>query len=119
MHQQLNLTKMTNREIIDGNIIIAKWLGWEVEEDYVYTPFLIYQPEISNIPEEKWDCAIKFEKLIFHSNSNWQWLALEKISDIEDCDITDVFQHLSIFEDINTKSDLFKAILNYINDNKL
>jgi hypothetical protein len=111
---------MTEQQIIDGNIKIAKWLEWEVEEDYVDTPFLIYQPEISNIPEEKWDCAIKFEKLIFHSDSNWQWLALEKIANNKKVAIGWILtEYLLKGITLNSKLDLFKAILNYINDNKI
>ena len=115
---------MTNREIIDGNIIIAKWLDWEVEEDYVDTPFLIYQPEISNIPEEKWDCAIKFEKLNFHNDSNWQWLALENIMKIENnCSLSHVIRILDYMiapsDKIKTKQELFETILKYINNEKI
>ena len=52
--------------------------------------------------------------LTFHSDSNWQWLCLEKIAKDYCNDIQHVISWVLIKYTLKTKQDLFEAIVNYI-----
>lgn len=98
---------MTN---LDKNILIAKWLGWEVLTSESSMSF-------KYIKNEFFDGGIEF--LNFESDSNLQWLCLEKIANERNKTILGVLEILSYtlqsqFKAIKTKEDLFEAIINYI-----
>lgn len=97
-------------EIKDGNIVIAKWLGWEYYEDTWDVPYDLENRYL--LPTN--------EQLKFHSDSNWQWLCLEKIAKENNCDILDSIK-LTYFwnKGINSKQDLFEAIVNYIKNKEM
>jgi hypothetical protein len=130
---------MTDKEIIDKNILIAKWLGWEVKQvdDYIYKCYILKKEigsfNFSNEYNDELpitDINIVNEKLLdlycnpknnnhfkFYSDSNLQWLCLEKIA--KECNLT--IWHISgfgYFKSFNSKQELFEAIVNYIKNEK-
>lgn len=99
---------MTN---LDKNILIIKWLDWEILTSESC-------PSFKYIKNEFFNGGIEF--LNFESDSNLQWLCLEKIADERNKTILGVLEILSYtlqsqFKTIKTKEDLFEAIINYIN----
>ena len=55
--------------------------------------------------------------LKFDSDSNWQWLCVKRIAEIEEVSILKAFHLLESFypfvESVSTKEHLFEAIVNY------
>jgi hypothetical protein len=108
--------------IIEKNILIAEWLGWTMQ---AWSGGIRYNGFIEGIidnPQEK--------ELKFHSDSNWQWVCLEKIRQelqvelgtmIEIVDFTLTIVRLNTYKrsnntpfSITSKEDLFEAIVAYI-----
>lgn len=56
--------------------------------------------------------------LKFDSDSNWQWLCVKRIAEMEEVSILKAFHLLESFypfvESVSTKEHLFEAIVNYI-----
>lgn len=115
---------MTKEEIQDNNIIIAKWLGMTngVYGEHFWTyPYpdlmelkqlFIVETSQYNNPTPYTTNGLGTHELRFHSDSNWQWLCLKKISIEEGVSIEGAFSCLDIY--INSKQDLFKAIFDYV-----
>jgi hypothetical protein len=112
------------------NILIAEWLGWKegyphIRDKYgnqcVYgfdTPFEREYENSNDADNSKY--YIPYSELKFHSDSNWQWLCLEKIALNENVKIGYVILHiLKLDSNLNSKQDLFEAIINYIKNQKV
>lgn len=101
---------MNKQQIMDGNIKIANWLDWEEIKDE------IWEDKYWQIPDEiSTGYNLKSSLLKFHNDSNWQWLCLEKIAKDNNCDILEAIKLIYFWnKGINSKQDLFEAILNYI-----
>ena len=97
-------------EIIEINKTISAWLEWDIDDTDTHVKV---SRRLLNCGVDSWIC---YENLKFHTDSNWQWVCLEKIAEIEECDIADVYQHLSIFRKISNKMDMFHAIYGYISN---
>ena len=111
---------MEEKSIEEKNITIAKWLG--LLEWTTYSGSIKYcDPNVEII-----NGSIKTSELKFHSDSNWQWVCLEKIVELfkingYNYSIADVIMQMennySVRKEINSKQDLFEAIYNYIIQN--
>jgi hypothetical protein len=93
--------------IQEGNILIAKSLNWEYYQNTWDVPYTLENKHLLPTNEE----------LKFHSDSNWQWVALEKIAQIENNSIGYLFTKFNRF--IDSKQDLFEAIVNYFKNQKI
>lgn len=98
---------MTNT-ILSGNLLIAKWLCWD-----------LFVSESTNLTFCKThEGSIQVDYLKFHSDINWQFKCLEKISKIEEVSMSKVFEYLPGWFNMSPDSDykklLFNEITNYI-----
>ena len=96
---------------IEKNVEIARWLGWK--------EFSIQHEGEDKIVFEKDSPTDRYyaEELDFCEDSNWQWICLEKITSLENCQISNVYQHLGHpWAFSSSKYDLFEAIFNYITE---
>ena len=100
-------------ELIEQNTLIAKWLGWNILQSESCT--------FEYIKNEYFYGGIEF--LRFDSDSNLQWICLEKImKEYEYESIVQVYSFLEYIQtidknveiNIKNKSDIFNAILDYI-----
>lgn len=80
---------MNDKNIVEYNKLIANWMG------------LDYEPSMEK----------------FSSDSNWQWKCLTKISTDINESIDWVLKEITITNTINSKYDLFIAIVEYIKSN--
>lgn len=115
-------------DLIEKNILIAKWLGWQLNTSESC-------PSFEYIKNEHFDGGVEF--LNFHSDSNLQWLCLEMIKkDLEETyygdnnyNLIDTLHTLQVqtqnsycIDEINnicdfriqTKNDIFVVVINYI-----
>lgn len=102
---------MTQEELLEGNKICAEFLKLPERED-------CYNITQLNYPTGVWRRNINLE---FHSDSNWQWLVLEKLLE-ESNTLTDMISLLNRLAscyntNLNDKQDLFEAIVKYIKEN--
>lgn len=101
---------MTNEEILEGQLLCCKYLGWtiDVEHDIVIE-------ENTCLPLNNGYCNLK--DLQFNSNWEWIMLCIEKIAKENNICLGDTLYFLKKelqFFNINSKQDFFKAIINYI-----
>lgn len=122
------------KSIKEKNIEIAKWLGWKFFDkgllwkddtsgikNSVFSGWITQELENYNLPiivVDKNKRKIDYErKLIFNSDSNWQWLCLEKIAKDNTWSIGKTILYiLNKNQYLNSKQDLFEAIYNYISN---
>ena len=127
---------MTDNEKLEGNCLIAEYLEWiksedsegkisfafakldePIKYDFVITPSFSGCLKKNGKPYDKdtWYEKIYDYNLSFDSDSNLQWLVLEKIAkEALDDTIDNTINRISYPEKIRTKQDLFEALVNYI-----
>jgi len=71
-----NLNNIDEKQIIEGNYLIAEFLGWKFKKK---TPWWDFWGYMSDVYVAEADIAINADNLPFHDNYNWAMLLIQKI----------------------------------------
>ena len=110
-----------NPKLRENSIKIATWIGWEKNKrtnnpSFLITKYIDYDKGFLRKDAYYFSNTtyIPVSDFEFHSNANWLWICLDKISKDTNKSINEIF---NTFKKIEDKYDLFNEIVNFIDNN--